>query len=123
MSNNPRLNNVSKNPASPANNVSVRHLSSKLIRRFNAILQWNNCRVRAEHRPNSNGSLRHHPRLDGYQDNIDLPYPIGIIRSGECAWRKLSITLRTLNAETFRAERVKMRSASNESYIMLAGFD
>ena len=123
MSNNPRLNNVSKYPASPANNVTVRHLSGKLIRRLNAVLQWNNRRVRAEHRADGDGRFRYHPRLDGYQDNIDLPYSIGIIRSGECAWRKLSITLRTLNAETFRAERVKMRSASNESYIMLAGFD
>ena len=123
MSNNPRLNNVSKYPASPANNVTVRHLSSKLIRGLNAVLQWNNRRVRAEHRPNSNGSLRHHPRLDGYQDNIDLPYPIGIIRSREYIRLKLSIAPRTLYAEPLCTERVQMRSAGNEGYIMLAGLD
>ena len=123
MSDHARFQNIRKNTASPTNNVTVRHLGGKLIRRFNAILQWNNCRVRAEHRANSDGGLRNHPRLDGHQHNINLPYPIGIIRSRECARRKLSITLRTLYAESPGTQRFQVRSAGNEGYIMLAGLD
>ncbi len=123
MPNNARLHDVSKYATRPANNVSVRHLGGKLIRRLNAILQWNDRCVRAEHRADVYGSFRHHPRLDGYQDNIDPSYLFGVIGSRKCIRRKLSIALRTLYPQSLCTKRVQVRPPRNERYVMLAGVD